>query len=646
MFNTEKSMYIKSLKLQNFRNYAEESFAFDPAVNLICGENGQGKTNLLEAAAACSTMRLFRTAQKKEGLRFGEDAAFICSEFEAQGRENTLELRLSRLRAMEIYKNGVRQKRQSDVQGLLKTVLFCPEDLMLVRAGAAARRRFLDTALCQLRPNYARYLEEYNRLHEHKTRILRDSEEKPSLLSMWEDFSLRMARIGAQIIRYRAYYCRRLLAAAAAVYSDIAPHEALSGVYRTVSSVSDPFASAQQLERELTEKMNEAAEELQFERAADLRDRLRAIQKLGTRQHVVAGAFAELDAIAFVQGQTRACVCVLHYGGGSLQSKEYTLFHLTGGDPAEVLSAFVKQYYAQRGAAPKTVLLSHEIEDADAAGEYLSSLAGRKAELAVPQRGERRVLTRLAEKNAYEEIERREKQSERRHKSLELLQSVTGMAALPLRLEAYDISNFAGQDTVGSMIVFVEGQPKKSDYRKFRIACAANGQDDYASMREMLTRRVQRYADGDEKFAPLPNAFMIDGGLGHVRICKEVLDSFGLSVPCFGMVKDDHHRTRALIAPDGREFGISATPALFALVGRMQEEVHRFAIEYNRKRGGKRVRGSTLDRIPGVGDKRRTELLRHFGSVENIRHAEENELARIVPRNTAKEIYDFFHKEG
>ena len=244
-------MHIKTLKLQNFRNYEDARFVLDPAVNLICGENGQGKTNLLEAAAACSTMRLFRTAQKKEGLRFGEDAAFICSEFEAQGRENTLELRLSRLRAMEIYKNGVRQKRQSDVQGLLKTVLFCPEDLMLVRAGAAARRRFLDTALCQLRPNYARYLEEYNRLHEHKTRILRDSEEKPSLLSMWEDFSLRMARIGAQIIRYRAYYCRRLLAAAAAVYSDIAPHEALSGVYRTVSSVSDPFASAQQLEREL-----------------------------------------------------------------------------------------------------------------------------------------------------------------------------------------------------------------------------------------------------------------------------------------------------------------------------------------------------------------------------------------------------------
>ena len=402
---------------------------------------------------------------------------------------------------------------------------------------------------------------------------------------------------------------------------------------------------AKKLERELTEKMNEAAEELQFERAALLRDRLRAVQKLGTRQHVVAGGFAELDVVAFVQGQTRACVCVLHYAGGALQDKEYTLFHLTGSDPAEVLSSFIKQYYAARGTVPKAVLLSHELEEQEAVGEYLSSIAGRRVELAVPQRGERRVLTRMAEKNAREEIERREMQSERRHKSLELLQNVTGMAALPLRLEAYDISNFAGQDTVGSMVVFAEGQPKKSDYRKFKIECAANGQDDYASMREMLTRRVRRYLDGDEKFTPLPSAFLIDGGLGHVRVCKEVLDSFGLSTPCFGMVKDDRHRTRALVAPDGREFGISATPALFALIGRIQEEVHRFAIEYNRKLGGKKVRGSTLDKIPGVGDKRRADLLRHFGSIENVKNAGEQELARVVPRNAAKAVYDFFHKE-
>ena len=139
---------------------------------------------------------------------------------------------------------------------------------------------------------------------------------------------------------------------------------------------------------------------------------------------------------------------------------------------------------------------------------------------------------------------------------------------------------------------------------------------------------------------------MIDGGLGHVHVCKEVLDSFGLSVPCFGMVKDDRHRTRALVAPDGREFGISATPALFALIGRMQEEVHRFAIEYNRKLGGKKVRGSTLDKIPGVGNKRRTDLLKHFGSIENIRQASEQELARILPRNAAQSVYEFFHQDS
>lgn len=403
--------------------------------------------------------------------------------------------------------------------------------------------------------------------------------------------------------------------------------------------------NAKALERELTEKMNEAAEQLQFERAALLRDRLRAVQKLSSRQHVVAGAFADVDVIAFVQGQTRACVCVLHYAGGALADKEYTFFHLTESDPAEVLSAFVKQYYARRGTVSKTVLLSHEIEDVEAVSEYLASIAGRKVELAVPQRGERRVLTRLGEKNAREEIERHEMQSERRHKSLELLQNMTGLIALPLRLEAYDISNFAGADTVGSMVVFVEGQPKKSEYRKFKIECAANGQDDYASMREMLTRRVQRYVDGDEKFAPLPNAFLIDGGLGHVHVCKEVLDAFGLDTPCFGMVKDDKHRTRALVAPDGREFGISATPALFALIGRIQEEVHRFAITYNRQLGGKKVRGSTLDKIGGVGEKRRGELLRHFGSIENIKAASERELCRVVPKNTAKAVYDFFHKE-
>lgn len=400
------------------------------------------------------------------------------------------------------------------------------------------------------------------------------------------------------------------------------------------------------LAREVEAAMFEASEALQFERAAMLRDRLRAVQTLGERQKVVAGSFADLDVLAFVQGQTRGCVVALHYIGGSLQDKDYTVIDgVTQADAGEVLGDFLKQYYALRQAVPRTVLLSAEIEDRDAVAEFLASIAERKVELAVPQRGKRHDLVRLAEKNAAEEIARIETGQERRLKSLELLQGMIGLDTPPVLLEAYDISNFAGEGTVGSMIVFENAQPKKSRYRKFKIEVAAQGQDDYASMREMLTRRVQRYVDGDEKFAPLPDAFLIDGGLGHVRIAQEVMDGFGVTTPCFGMVKDDHHRTRGLVAPDGREFGISTVPAVFALIGRMQEEVHRFAITYNRKLTGKSVRGSTLDKIEGVGDKRRAELLKHFKSIENIRQASLEQLRLVVPTQVAHAVYAFFHQE-
>lgn len=246
-------MQIKTIELQNFRNYAEERFTFAPGVNVISGENAQGKTNLLEAAAALSTMKLFRTGQKKEGLRFGEDEGRIIGGFTAEERDFTLEMRLFRTKAIELYRNGVRLRRQSEAQGLLKTVLFCPDDLYLIRAGAAARRRFLDIALCQLRPNYARVLSEYEKVLAHKNRILKDSEEKPSLLALLDDFSLRLAHLGAYIVRYRAYYVRKLSEKAAAVHTEAAPSETLSVLYKTVSSVSDPFASVDSIERELVE---------------------------------------------------------------------------------------------------------------------------------------------------------------------------------------------------------------------------------------------------------------------------------------------------------------------------------------------------------------------------------------------------------
>ena len=244
---------IETLTLENFRNYEAASLEFNPAVNLIVGENAQGKTNLLEAAAALSTLKLFRTAQKKEGLRFGTDEARICGTFHAEGHQITLDMRLHRDRTMELRRNGVRVRRQGDVRGILRTVLFCPDDLMLIRAGAAARRRFLDTALCQLRPQYASALAEYERVTAHKLRILKDSEEKPALLELLDDFTLRQCRLGSRIVRYRAAYIRKLAQLARQLHAEAAPQEVLNCTYQTVSRVTDPFAPVPAIEAELQE---------------------------------------------------------------------------------------------------------------------------------------------------------------------------------------------------------------------------------------------------------------------------------------------------------------------------------------------------------------------------------------------------------
>ena len=421
----------------------------------------------------------------------------------------------------------------------------------------------------------------------------------------------------------------------------VSPEEYAALVQEAIALLEGRYAT---LARELEAKMLEASEELQFERAANLRDRMKAVKALGERQKVVAGAFADLDAVACVQGQTRCCIVVLHFAGGALQDKDFTLLDgVSEADAEEALTAFLKQYYSLRGACPKTVLISQAIEEQEGVAEFLSSIAERRVELRVPQRGRLHELIRLAEKNAREEILRIETGQERRVKSLELLASMIGLEEPPKLLEAYDISNFAGKDTVGSMIVFEDAKPAKSRYRRFKIECAADGQDDYAAMAEMLTRRLTHWKEGDEKFCPLPDAFLIDGGLGHVHTAQRVLDSFGVTTPCFGMVKDDRHRTRGLVAPDGREFGISTVPAVFALIGRMQEEVHRFAITYNRALGAKKVRGSSLDKIEGVGEKRRMMLLKHYGSIENIKAATVDELARLVPRRAAQNIFDYYH---
>ena len=425
---------------------------------------------------------------------------------------------------------------------------------------------------------------------------------------------------------------------------DISEEEYAERVAQAVRILEGEY---QDLAKRIEDEMYEASEQMRFERAAELRDRYRAIVRIGQTQKVVASGFADMDLVAFVQGQTRGCLVTLHYLSGNLHEKEFTMTEGTSEDDAsEAIGGYIKQYYALRGTAPGLVLLSHEIEDMQAVADFLSSIAEKKVTLSVPQRGRRRELMELAKKNAREEIVRVETGKERRSKALELFGQMMGLEETPETLEAYDISNLSGTNTVGSMVVFEQGQPKKNRYRRFKIRTVADGQDDYRAMEEMLIRRMQRWADGDEKFAELPSVFLIDGGLGHVRVAKAVLDRFACDIPVFGMVKDDHHRTRGLVSPDGREFGISTVPAVFALVGRIQEEVHRFAIEYQRSLRRSGTVKSQLESIPGVGTKRREALLRHFRSIAAIREADVDQLAEVIPRSAAEAVYQHFHSEG
>ena len=398
---------------------------------------------------------------------------------------------------------------------------------------------------------------------------------------------------------------------------------------------------------ELLAEMEQAAEELRFEKAAELRDRFKAIELLGKRQKVVAGSLADTDVVGFHKGEaTRSCFVVLHYVEGELAAKDWELIETPmEEDTADILSALVGQYYGGRGRLPRQILLPCELEDAVPLMRLLSEQAGHRVELITPQRGAKMDLIRLANKNAVEEVERWTTREERQSKLMELLGRMLDLDAPPRRIESYDISNQGADDIVASMVVYVNAKPLKRDYRRFKLK-DMDGPDDYASMEQVLTRRFQRYLDGDEKFSDKPDLLLIDGGVNHANVAVRVLESLGLRIPIFGMVKDDRHCTRALVTPEGKEIGIQGNQAIFSLIGQIQEETHRFAIEFHRQQQNQRVRGSVLDQIPGVGEKRRAELLKAFKSIKNIKSATLAELEDAVPKNTARAVYDFFHQKG
>ena len=403
----------------------------------------------------------------------------------------------------------------------------------------------------------------------------------------------------------------------------------LSGNYKEVAA-------------EIKAQMLNAAENLEFELAASLRDRLNAVEALGQKQLVTAGTLADTDVIGYGQTEAKACFVVLHFSNGNLLDKDYEVFSLPD-DPETAVSSLLKQYYLSRGLAPKNILLPFELEECELIAQLLEQQLGRKPHLRVPQRGDNVRLVELAKKNAYEEAQRLTTKEEKVTGVLSILGKMLDMDP-PKRIESFDISNISGTDIVAGMVVFKDGKPYKSDYKRFKLE-NMSGQDDYASMRQVVTRRFTHFKAGDKGFEQAPDLLLIDGGVVHANTVVDALRELGLVMPVFGMVKDDRHRTRALVTPEGMEISIEQNQAVFAFVGNIQEETHRFAITYHRSLRSNRLRYSELDGIDGIGPKRKQELLKQFKSLTAIGQASLQDLERILPKPAALAVYQHFHGE-
>lgn len=404
----------------------------------------------------------------------------------------------------------------------------------------------------------------------------------------------------------------------------------LSGNYKSVSD-------------RIREQMLSAAEQLNFELAATLRDRLNSVEALNKKQLVTALTLADTDVIGYAETESNACFTVLHFSGGNLLDKEYEVISLPDDGEAAV-SSLMKQYYLGRGFAPKMVLLPFDIGDSTLFEDLLLQQFGRKTRLRVPQRGDNLRLVELAQKNALEEAQRLASKEERIAGTLTLLGKMLNIQP-PIRIEAYDISNISGTDIVAGMVVFENGRPLKSSYKRFMIK-GLEDQDDYASMQQVVTRRFEHHSKGDKGFEVAPDLVLIDGGVNHAAMALAAVRALGLEFPVFGMVKDDRHRTRALVTPDGMQIGIDGQQSVFSFIGSIQEETHRFAIGYHRKLRSKRLRYSELDTIPGIGPKRKQELLKTFKSLAAIRAASLEELERLLPRDVAMAVYEHFSNDN
>jgi len=411
--------------------------------------------------------------------------------------------------------------------------------------------------------------------------------------------------------------------------------------------------------KNLEKQMAEASENLEFEKAAELRDKIFSVKKLRERQIIENMSMEDRDVIAFARADSEALVQVFFIRGGKMTGREHFLINNADGiSRSELITDFVKRFYGGTSFIPKELVLQEKLYDEEEILKWLSFIKGQKVIAVYPQKGEKLRLVELAAKNAIITLEQfgEEMQREKRRTfgALEEIKNALGIDFDLDRIESYDISNTQGVDSVGSMVVFEYGKPKRSDYRKFKIKTVF-GADDYASMSEVILRRFLRYLkENDEnddnfmngKFNKLPNMIFLDGGKGQINAVNDVLLKLNINVPVCGMIKDDKHRTRGLIY-NNNEILFDNHSEGFKLITRIQDEVHRFAIEYHRKLHRKNQIKSVLDDIKGIGQNRKKALIKHFGSVENIRKAELEEIKAVesMTETSAQAVFDFFRKK-
>lgn len=398
--------------------------------------------------------------------------------------------------------------------------------------------------------------------------------------------------------------------------------------------------------KQLTAQMEDAAENLEFERAARIRDKINAVKKMGEKQKVVANKVLDEDVIASFTDDGKICFQVFRFEGGRLFDRESFIFD--SGDSESEYEEFLLGYYTIRNDVPKNIALDKDFDGIDAIAQWLSEKRGNKVNVTVPQRGEQAQLVSMCRSNAAEALAQKKGATVREYGVLEELKETLGLEKLPEYIESYDISNLAGTENVAGMIVYKNGKPLKSAYKKFKIK-GFEGQDDYASMAEVISRRFDEYykaEDKNEGFGKLPDLILLDGGKGQVAAVKQVLERMSINVPLFGMVKDDKHRTRA-VTGDGGEIAISSKRALFTFLSKMQDEVHRFAIGYHHARRSKNTFKSSLTNIDGVGEVRAKSLLKYFRTIDNISKADLTELenAPKMTKDSALAVYRYFHAE-